>query len=202
MIGPCAICAAPKATELARSSVALKVSARTASHRRCSPLTSLSSVHGGGRSLPRGRKRRKRNFLTSRSKKRSCSRHIIDFCRVTGVGIRYNRGVATNPLQLVRRFRESPVVSRHRSYGVSRFLFSGSFRECNSQPPLCRTRCHAGGIKLFVVRRLRNGLSVRNGFWRGTCCKRREWSTMGSAMVAEIHSRPLGRPGHVYRVSC
>ena len=107
MIGPCAICAAPKATELARSSVALKVSARTASHRRCSPLTSLSSVHGGAWSLPRGRKRRKRNFLTSRSKERFCSRHITDFCRVTGVGTRCDRGVATDPVQLVGEFTES-----------------------------------------------------------------------------------------------
>ena len=124
MIGPCAICAAPKATELARSSVALKVSARTASHRRCSPLTSLSSVHGGAWSLPRGRKRRKRNFLTSRSKKRSCSRHIIDFCRVTGVGTRCNRGVAKNPLQLVGELSVNSEISRHRPHGASRFLFS------------------------------------------------------------------------------
>lgn len=107
MIGPCAICAAPKATELARSSVALKVSARTASHRRCSPLTSLSSVHGGAWSLPRGRKKRKRNFLISRSKERFCSRHVTDFCRVTGVGTRCDRGVATNPAQLVGEFTES-----------------------------------------------------------------------------------------------
>ena len=124
MIGPCAICAAPKATELARSSVALKVSARTISHRRCSPLTNLSNVHRGAWSLPRGRKSRKRNFLTSRSKERSCSRHIIDFCRVTGVGTRCNRGVATNPLQLVGEFTESSEISRHRPLGASRLLFS------------------------------------------------------------------------------
>lgn len=56
VISPCAICAAPKATELARSSVAWQVSARTVSDRKCSPLTNLSSVHGGAWSLPRGRK--------------------------------------------------------------------------------------------------------------------------------------------------
>ena len=136
MIGPCAIRAAPKATELARSSVALKVSARTASHRRCSPLTSLSSVHGGAWSLPRGKKRRKRNFLTSRSKERSCSPHIIDFCCVTGVGTRCNRGVATNPLQLVGEFTESSeqgfwFLSPFNSGNAARFnpaFKSGDFR--------------------------------------------------------------------------
>ena len=147
----CDLCAAPKATELARSSVALKVSARTASHRRCSPLTSLSSVHGGARSLPRGRKRRKRNFLTSRSKERSCSRHIIDFCRVTGVGTRCNRGVAKNPLQLVGEFTESSEVSRHRSGDVSelfRFIavIAGALRRrlapSISQIPIVRPRFH------------------------------------------------------------
>lgn len=96
VIGPCAICAAPKATDLARSSVALKVSARTVSHRRCSPLTSSSNVHGGAWSLPRGSKRRKRNFLTSRSKERSCSGRIIDFCHVTGGETACNRGVAAD----------------------------------------------------------------------------------------------------------
>ena len=148
MIGPCAICAAPKATELARSSVALKVSARTISHRRCSPLTNLSNVHRGAWSLPRGRKSRKRNFLTSRSKERSCSRHIIDFCCVTGVGTRCNRGVATNPLQLVGEFTESSEISRHPPHCASRFLFSQALRRevalvpsstspmLNTHPPL------------------------------------------------------------------
>lgn len=124
MIGPCAICAAPQATELARSSGALKVSARTVCHRRRSPLASLSGVHGGTWSLPRGRKRRTRIFLTFHSKERSCARHIVDFCHATGVGTRRNRGVATKPLQLVGEFAESSEISRHRPHGAPRFLFS------------------------------------------------------------------------------